>query len=96
MKFDIFKILNAINLGIDIAGKFKKHGGVAPTGPEKLQIAKESAAPLINAMEGVIGKDLIKEERIAPLVDDYVAIVIKLSKAVAEVKALKADPTPAS
>lgn len=85
MKFDVFKILQAINIGMSIAETFREKKSKI----ERLQHAKAVAAPLVSALEAALGKDLLHEEKIEPLVDEYVAIVIKLSKAVDEVKALR-------
>jgi hypothetical protein len=85
-KFDVFKVLSLIQKGMTIAEKLR----ATKSGKERFEIAVDHADGLMQELEGVIGKDLLKDDAIKPLVDEYVAIGIKLSKTVERVKALRA------
>lgn len=90
MKLDFFKVLAAIQQGMAFAELFRSK----KTGKERLALALDKADDFIVTAEGLVGKDLLKEEKVRVLAEEYIAIGIKLSKAVDEAKALRADRVP--
>jgi len=88
MKLDVFKVLEAIRMGMEFAELFR----AKKSKQERLDLALDKADDFIVTAEGLVGKDLLKEDKVRVLAEEYVAIGIKLSKAVEEVKALRADP----
>lgn len=86
MKLDMFKVLGAIQQGMEFAELFKSK----KTKTERLELALDKADDFVVTAEGLVGKDLIKEDSIRPLAEEYIAVGIKLAKAVDAVKALRA------
>lgn len=90
MKLNVFKILEAVTIGMQFAEQFKG----TKTGKEKLELALDKADDFVVLAEGIVGKDLLKEPEIRPLVEDYIAAGVRLKNAVERTKALKASPMP--
>jgi hypothetical protein len=90
MRIDYFKVLDAIAQGMNFAELFRSKN----SGRERLELALEKADDFIVIGEGLIGKDLIYEAKVRPLAEAYIAMGIKLSKALEEAKALRVTAPP--
>ena len=88
LKFDFVKVLQLINLGMAAAESFK-----GKKGKDKLDHAIDVAEILLPHVETIVGKDLLKDERIRPFAEAYVNAGIALKNAIENVKGLKAEPT---
>ena len=86
MKFDFFKIMQIVTLGMSVAESFK-----GKKGKEKLDHAIDVADMLIPTVESIVGKDLLKDERIRPFANRYISAAIDLKNIIEQVKGLKAD-----
>lgn len=85
MKINMFQILNIINLammGVE-ALKGKK------TKQERIEAAVDLAAPFVQALELTFGKNLLKEQMIKPLVEDYITAAKTLVNGIQKFKDLK-------
>ena len=91
MKINVFKILQLINMGMEVAESFK-----GKKGKEKLDHAVDVAETLLPAVEHLVGKDLLKDERVRPFAERYINAAIDLKNVVEAVQGLKADPVPAN
>lgn len=89
MKVNVFKVLGVINMFMELAQGFKER----KTGPEKLEYVVEHSTEVLAGVEGLAERDLLKDERVRPFVDKYIAAGKDLVNIVNEVKALKADPS---
>lgn len=88
IKFDFFKIMQIVTLGMSVAESFKGKKGKA-----KLDHAIDVADALIPAVESIVGKDLLKDEQIRPFAEKYIEAAINLKNIIEQVKGLKAEPT---
>lgn len=88
MKFDFFKVMQLITIGMSAAESFK-----GKKGKQKLDHALNVADALIPQVESIIGSDLLKDERIRPFAERYINAGIDLKNIIENVKSLKADPT---
>lgn len=64
------------------AGKNKK---------ERIDTAIDLAAPFVQALESSFGKDLLKEDKIKPLVESYITAAKTLINGIQEFKDLKVN-----
>lgn len=85
MKINVFQILNIVNMSMvlveSIRGKKTKQ--------EKIDIAIDLASPFVQALEMSFGKNLLKEEAIKPLVEDYISAAKTLVNGIQKFKDLK-------
>ena len=86
MKFDFFKVMQLITIGMSAAESFK-----GKKGKQKLDHAINVADALIPHVESIVGSDLLKDERIRPFAEKYVAAAIDLKHIIENIKGLKAD-----
>lgn len=87
MKFDFFKIMQVVTLGMSVAESFK-----GKKGKQKLDHALDVADAIIPAVESIVGKDLLKDEKIRPFAETYINAAIALKNAIENAKGLKAEP----
>ena len=87
-KIDIFQILNIINLAMAVVQKI----GAVGTKQEKIETAIDLAAPLVQGLEQTFGKDLLREEGIKPLVEEYITAAKTLVNGIQKFRDLKVTP----
>lgn len=85
MGFNVFKALQAIQLGMEFAELWKSSKSKA----ERLDLALDKADDFIVTAEGLVGKDLLREEKVRTLAEQYISVGIQLQKAIEETKALR-------
>lgn len=91
MKVNIFQILNVINMAMVMVENIKGKR----TKTERIETAIDLAAPFVQALEVNFGKELLREENIKPLVEDYITAAKTLVNGIQRFKDLKspnADP----
>lgn len=86
MKINIFQILNFITMGMQVVESFK---GPKKTKTERINSAIDIASPFVQALEASLGKDLLKEDKIKPLVESYITAAKTLVNGIQEFKDLK-------
>lgn len=87
-KVDIFQILNIINLAMAVVEKIRSAG----TREEKIETAVDLAAPLVQGLEQTFGRDLLREEGIKPLVEEYITAAKTLVNGIQKFRDLKVTP----
>lgn len=87
-KIDIFQILNIINLAMAVVQRIKDAGSKE----EKIETAIDLAAPLVQGLEQTFGKDLLREEGIKPLVEEYITAAKTLVNGIQKFRDLKVTP----
>jgi len=85
MSFDWAKVFNALIAGVGIANKI----GKGKTGPEKLQIALDSSAEIIDVLEAGVDKDLFNDPAIEALKVNAVEAIHALQKGLEAAKQAK-------
>jgi hypothetical protein len=87
-KVNLFQILNIINMSMALVEMIKGKG----TKQERIDTAIDAASPFVQALEMTLGKDLLKEEAIKPLVVDYITAAKSLVNGIQKFKELKVTP----
>ena len=89
MKINIFQILNIINLAMVMVESIKSK----VTKEERIEEAIDLATPFVQALEVTFGKDLLKEDEIKPLVEDYITAAKTLVNGIQKFRDLKVEPS---
>ena len=89
MKINVFKILQLITMGMEIADGFKEKKG-----REKLDYVVDATDAMLPTLEAAIGKDLLNDARVRPFAEKYINAGIELKHIVEDVKGLKAPAVP--
>lgn len=84
-KVNLFQILNVINMAMAAVESIRSAGSKE----EKINTAIDLAAPFIQGLEATFGKDLLKEESIKPLVEEYITAAKSLVNGIQKFKDLK-------
>ena len=84
-KINLFQILNIINMAMVVVESIKNK----PTKQAKIDEALNVAAPFVQALETTLGKDLLREEKIKPLVESYITAAKTLVNGIQEFKQLR-------
>jgi hypothetical protein len=89
-KVNLFQILNIINMAMAVVETIKSKGSKQ----EKIDTAVDLAAPFVQGLEVTFGKDLLKEEGIKPLVEEYITAAKSLVNGIQKFKDLKVTQPP--
>jgi hypothetical protein len=84
-KVNIFQILNIINMAMAVVESIRSAGSKE----EKINTAINLAGPFVQGLEITFGKDILREEKIKPLVENYITAAKTLVNGIAEFKNLK-------
>ena len=89
MKFDFFKVMQLLTIGMSAAESFK-----GKKGKQKLDHALNVADALIPHVESIVGSDLLKDALVRPFAEKYITAAIDLKNVIENAKGLKADDPP--
>ena len=85
MKINIFQILNVISMAMAVVESIKSK----TTKTERIEAAIDIAGPFVQALEVNFGKDLLREDEIKPLVEEYITAAKTLVNGIQKFKDLK-------
>lgn len=85
MKLNVFKILQLVTMGIEVAEQLKG----PKRGEEKLDYVLESTDAMLPKLEAAIGKDLLRDARVRPFAVKYINAAIDLKNIIEAAKELK-------
>lgn len=87
-KINVFKILQLVTMGIEVAEQVKG----PKKGAEKLDYVLEATDAMLPKLEAAIGKDLLRNERVRPFAVRYINAAIDFKNIVEATKALGPEP----
>ena len=90
MKINVFKILQLVTMGIEVAEQIKG----PKKGAEKLNYVLTSTDEMLPKLEAAIGKDLLRDERIRPFAVRYINAAVDFKNIVEATRALRPEREP--
>lgn len=85
----MFQILNIITMAMTAVEAIKGK----PTKKERIESAIDIAGPFVQALEVSFGKDLLRQDNIKPLVEEYISAAKTLVNGIQKFKDLKVKPS---
>lgn len=83
-KINIFQILNIINMAMQVVEGMKSKNKY-----ERIETAIDVAGPFVAALEDAFGKEMLKEQEIKPLVEEYITSAKNLVNGIQRFKNLR-------